>query len=70
MTGFTIYYLHYLDPEFKKPAWNLRQDFVKSVGAPTSNIAIAWVKSQFQNPIKIMGVGAIKLEDCEILINE
>lgn len=70
MQGFTVYYLHYEDPEFRKPAWNTRQDFVRAVGAKDGDSAIAWVKAQFQTPIKIMGLGVSKLEDCEIIINE
>lgn len=70
MNGFTVYYLHYEDINFMTPAWNIRQDFVKAVGAPTSESAIDWVKSQFTTPIKIMGIGAIALEKCEIVINQ
>lgn len=70
MKGFTVYYLHYEDPDFRKPAWNTRQDFVKCVGAPTGEVAINWVKSQFETPIKIMGLGISKLENCEIIIND
>jgi hypothetical protein len=70
MQGYTVYYLHYEDPEFRKPAWNTRQDFVRIVGAKTPDAAINWVKSQFETPIKIMGLGVSKLDDCEILINE
>jgi hypothetical protein len=70
MQGYTVYYLHYEDPEFRKPAWNTRQDFVKQVGAETQTAAIDWVKAQFSTPIKIMGLGVTPLKNCEILINE
>jgi hypothetical protein len=68
MNGYTVYYLHYKDPNFMVPAWNERPDFVKCVGAKTGTAAIEWVKSQFETPIKIMGLGAIPLSSCEILL--
>lgn len=68
MNGYTVYYLHFEDPNFMVPAWNKRQDFVKCVAAKTGAAAIEWVKSQFDTPIKIMGLGVSKLEDCEICL--
>lgn len=68
MKGYVVYYLHYKDPELRIPDWNKKPDYLKLVGAKDQYAALEWVKSQFDTPIKPMGFGLCKLEDCEIIL--
>lgn len=62
MEPIVVYYLHYQDPEFRKPNWSRKGNYVACVMANNIKHAIKKVRAMETGWIKIMGISTGKPE--------